>query len=90
VLIHGWPLNLQSWEYQMTELPRCGIRCVAYDRRGFGRSSKPWSGYDYDTHADDLAAFLEKRDLRDVTLAGFRWAGARWCAISAGTAASAS
>ena len=75
VLIHGWPLDLQSFEYQMTELPKQGIRCVAYDRRGFGRSTKPWSGYDYDTLADDLASLLEKLDLRDVTLVGFSMGG---------------
>src|SRR5882762_5475816 len=75
VLIHGWPLDLQSFEHQMTELPLQGIRCIAYDRRGFGKSTKPWSGYDYDTLADDLASFLERLDLRDVTLAGFSMGG---------------
>jgi non-heme chloroperoxidase len=71
VMLHGWPLDLQSLEYQMTALPEQGVRCIAYDRRGFGRSTKAWQGYDYDTLSDDLAAFLEKLDLRDVTLAGF-------------------
>jgi pimeloyl-ACP methyl ester carboxylesterase len=71
VLLHGWPFDLQSLEYQMTDLPEQGIRCVAYDRRGFGKSTKCWEGYDYDTLADDLGSFLEKLDLRDVTLAGF-------------------
>lgn len=75
VLIHGWPLDLWSLEYQLTELPAQGLRCVAYDRRGFGKSSKPWDGYDYDTLADDLAAVLEQLDLRDVTLAGFSMGG---------------
>jgi pimeloyl-ACP methyl ester carboxylesterase len=75
VLIHGWPFDLQGFEYQMAELPDQGLRCIAYDRRGFGKSSKPWSGYDYDTLADDLASFLAKLDLREVTLAGFSMGG---------------
>ena len=75
VLIHGWPFDLQSFEYQLTELPKEGLRCIAYDRRGFGRSSKPWSPYDYDSLADDLAALLEQLDLRDATLAGFSMGG---------------
>ncbi len=75
ILIHGWPLALWSFEHQLTELPAQGLRCIAYDRRGFGKSSKPWKGYDYDTLADDLAAVLEQLDLRDVTLAGFSMGG---------------
>lgn len=75
VLIHGWPLSHEMWEYQMTELPKQGIRCIAYDRRGFGKSSKPWGGYDYDTLADDLNALLEELDLQDVTLVGFSMGG---------------
>lgn len=71
VLLHGWPFDLQSFEYQLMALPEQGIRCLAYDRRGFGRSTKAWQGYDYDTLSDDLAAFLERLDLNDVTLAGF-------------------
>jgi len=75
VLIHGWPLSHEMWEYQMTELPNQGLRCVAYDRRGFGKSSKPWSGYDYDTLADDLKAVLDELDLENVTLVGFSMGG---------------
>ncbi|GAA4418398.1 alpha/beta hydrolase [Nibrella viscosa] len=75
VLIHGWPLSHEMFEYQMTELPKHGIRCVAYDRRGFGKSSKPWEGYDYDTLADDLKAVLDELDLQDVTLVGFSMGG---------------
>lgn len=71
VLIHGWPLSHQMWESQLLELPKHGLRCIAYDRRGFGRSSKPWEGYDYDTFADDLKAVLEELDLENVTLVGF-------------------
>ena len=75
VLIHGWPFGLWSFEYQLTELPAQGLRCIAFDRRGFGKSDKPWKGYDYDTLADDLASVLEKLDLRDVTLVGFSMGG---------------
>lgn len=75
VLVHGWPLNAMMWEYQLTELPRRGIRCIAYDRRGFGGSDRPWDGYDYTTLAADLAAVMDHLDLRDVTLAGFSMGG---------------
>ena len=75
VLIHGWPFDLQSFEYQLNELPESGLRCIAYDRRGFGRSDKPFAGYDYDALADDLAALLERLDLREATLAGFSMGG---------------
>lgn len=75
VLVHGWPLSTRMWEYQMQVLPEHGIRCVSYDRRGFGRSSQPWTGYDYDTLADDLATVMESLDLQNVTLAGFSMGG---------------
>lgn len=75
VLIHGWPLSHEMWEAQLTVLPQQGLRCIAYDRRGFGKSSKPWKGYDYDTLADDLKAVLETLDLRNVTLVGFSMGG---------------
>lgn len=75
VLIHGWPLSSDMWEYQMAELPHRGMRCIAYDRRGFGRSSKTWSGHDYDTFADDLKAVLDGLDVNDVTLVGFSMGG---------------
>lgn len=75
VLIHGWPLSGASWEHQLSELPKHGLRVVAYDRRGFGASSKPWSGYDYDHFADDLKAVLDTLDLNDVTLVGFSMGG---------------
>ena len=71
VLIHGYPLNGNSWERQERELLAAGYRCVSYDRRGFGRSSQPTVGYDYDTFAADLKALLEHLDLRDVVLCGF-------------------
>lgn len=75
VLIHGWPLNYQQWEYQLNELPRHNIRVIAYDRRGFGLSSRPWNGYDYDTFAADLKLLIEELDLTDVTLVGFSMGG---------------
>jgi non-heme chloroperoxidase len=71
VLIHGWPLNSDMWEYQAPFLASSGLRVISYDRRGFGRSSQPWSGYEYDTLSDDLAAVLDKLDLTGVTLVGF-------------------
>ena len=75
VLIHGWPLNYQMWEYQLNELPKHNIRVIAYDRRGFGLSSRPWEGYDYDTFAQDLNLVLEELNLTDVTLVGFSMGG---------------
>ncbi len=71
VLIHGYPLNGHSWERQTRELLAAGYRVITYDRRGFGRSSKVGTGYDYDTFAADLNALLEALDLRDVVLVGF-------------------
>ncbi|WP_020575078.1 alpha/beta fold hydrolase [Actinopolymorpha alba] len=71
VLIHGYPLNGDSWELQSRELLSAGYRVITYDRRGFGRSSKVGTGYDYDTFAADLNAVLETLDLQDVILVGF-------------------
>lgn len=71
VLIHGYPLNGHSWERQTGELLAAGHRVITYDRRGFGRSSKVGTGYDYDTFAADLHTLLETLDLRDVVLVGF-------------------
>src|SRR5262244_3308241 len=68
---HPWALNADIWEYQLVELADKGLRCVAYDRRGHGRSSDPGRGYDYDGLADDLAAVIDRLDLRDVTLVGY-------------------
>ncbi|MGZ5253918.1 MAG: alpha/beta fold hydrolase [Flavitalea sp.] len=75
VLIHGWPLSKEMWEYQINDLVEAGYRVIKYDRRGFGKSSKPWGEYDYDTLTDDLHAILEQLDLKDVTLAGFSMGG---------------
>jgi non-heme chloroperoxidase len=71
VLIHGYPLDGQSWEKQQRALLSAGRRVITYDRRGFGRSSKPTTGYDYDTFASDLKAVLDTLDLSEVTLVGF-------------------
>ena len=71
----GWPLNADMWEYQTPYLASQGFRCIAYDRRGFGRSSQPWDGYDYDTFADDLAALIDRLGLTGVTLVGFSMGG---------------
>ena len=75
VFLAAWALPSAMWDYQMTALVEDGFRCVAYDRRGHGRSSQPGGGYDYDTLADDLAAVLDALDLRDVTLVGMSMAG---------------
>ena len=71
VLIHGYPLDGNSWERQEPALLSSGYRVISYDRRGFGRSSQPTVGYDYDTFAADLNALLEHLALEDVVLAGF-------------------
>jgi non-heme chloroperoxidase len=72
VLIHGYPLDGNSWERQERVLLAQGYRCISYDRRGFGRSSQPTVGYDYDTFAADLKALLDHLALdQDVVLAGF-------------------
>jgi len=71
VLIHGYPLNGKSWERQERQLLAASYRVISYDRRGFGQSSQPTEGYDYDTFAADLNALLEHLDLQDVVLGGF-------------------
>lgn len=75
VLIHGWPLTTQSWEPQAEVLRDAGFRVVAYDRRGFGRSDKPATGYGYDVLADDLQRVIDQCGLDDVTLVGFSMGG---------------
>jgi non-heme chloroperoxidase len=75
VLIHGWPLSGASWEKQVAALLPAGHRVITYDRRGFGRSSQPSTGYDYDTFAEDLNRLLTALDLRDVALVGFSMGG---------------
>ncbi len=71
VLIHGWPLTGDMFEYQALALLEAGFRVITYDRRGFGQSGHPAIGYDYDVFADDLAAVLEAGDISDAALVGF-------------------
>lgn len=71
VLIHGWPLSGASWEKQTAALLQAGHRVITYDRRGFGRSSQPGTGYNYDTFAADLDKLLKKLNLTKVALVGF-------------------
>ncbi|PEJ72757.1 alpha/beta hydrolase [Bacillus wiedmannii] len=75
VLIHGWPLSGRSWEYQVPALVETGYRVITYDRRGFGKSSQPWEGYEYDTFTSDLHQLLEQLELQNVTLVGFSMGG---------------
>ena len=75
VLVHGWPLSGRSWEPQVGPLVAAGKRVVVYDRRGFGASSQPWNGYDYHTFTRELAARVERLDLRDAALVGFSMGG---------------
>ena len=75
VLIHGWPLSGRSWEAQVPALVAAGHRVITYDRRGFGQSSQPWSGYDYDTFTADLHSLMTQLDLTDTTLVGFSMGG---------------
>ncbi|MBW4329372.1 alpha/beta hydrolase [Stakelama sp. CBK3Z-3] len=76
ILIHGWPLNADSWDDQILALSNAGMRVIAYDRRGFGRSSQPPGGYDYDRFADDLAEVMAARGVEsDASLVGFSMGG---------------
>ena len=75
VLIHGWPLSGRSWEAQVPALVSAGHRVITYDRRGFGESSQPWGGYDYDTFAADLDVLMTTLDLTGATLVGFSMGG---------------
>lgn len=75
VLIHGWPLSGRAWEAQVPALIGAGYRVITYDRRGFGWSSQPWTGYDYDTFAADLDVLMTHLQLRDATLVGFSMGG---------------
>ena len=75
VFSHGWPLNADAWESQMVFLASHGYRCIAYDRRGHGRSSQPWNGNEMDTYADDLADLFKAMDLKGATLIGHSTGG---------------
>jgi len=75
ILLHGWPLSADSWDDHALAIAEAGMRAVAYDRRGFGRSDQPWDGYDYDTLSDDLAAVVESTGSSDCTIVGFSMGG---------------
>ncbi|WP_018901814.1 alpha/beta hydrolase [Rhizobium sp. 2MFCol3.1] len=75
ILIHGWPLTGDMFEYQTLALLEAGFRVITYDRRGFGQSGHPSTGYDYDTFADDLAAVIDGLELGSVSLVGFSMGG---------------
>ena len=76
ILIHGWPLSADSWDDQALAIANVGMRAIAYDRRGFGRSDQPWSGYDYDTLSDDLADVMAEAGVgANVALVGFSMGG---------------
>jgi non-heme chloroperoxidase len=75
VFSHGWPLSADAWEDQMEFLASRGYRCIAHDRRGHGRSGQPWNGNDMDTYADDLAALVEKLDVKDAVHVGHSTGG---------------
>ena len=75
ILIHGWPLSNEMWEYQVETLVENNFRVITYDRRGFGKSSQPWNGYSYDSLTDDLKSIIDQLELTDVTLVGFSMGG---------------
>ena len=76
ILTHGWPLAADMWDAQAMALAKAGYRAITYDRRGFGRSGQPWSGYDYDTFADDLADVMQETGATtDATIVGFSMGG---------------
>ena len=75
IMMHGWPLNADSWDDSAMAFAEAGFQAIAYDRRGFGRSSQPWGGYDYDTLADDLKDVMEVVDAKDAALFGFSMGG---------------
>ncbi|MEO5594295.1 MAG: alpha/beta hydrolase [Chitinophagaceae bacterium] len=75
IFIHGWPSSREMWEYQLADVVNAGYRVIKYDRRGFGKSSKPWSGYDYDTLASDLSEIINQLNLEKVILVGFSMGG---------------
>ncbi|WP_151981074.1 alpha/beta fold hydrolase [Acinetobacter guerrae] len=75
ILIHGWPLSSDSWDWIAMKIVEAGYRVISYDRRGFGRSEQTWSGYNYDTLADDLRGIIEEKELTDISLVGFSMGG---------------
>jgi non-heme chloroperoxidase len=75
IMTHAWPLSSAVWDFQTAALSKAGCRVIAYDRRGFGRSSQPAGGYDFDNFADDLAAVIEQSGVRDAMLVGYSMGG---------------
>lgn len=75
IFMHGWPLSADSWDDQAMAIADAGFRAISYDRRGFGRSDQPWSGYEYDTLADDLAAVIKETGATDAAIVGFSMGG---------------
>lgn len=75
ILLSGWPLSADSWDDQALVIAGSGYRVIAYDRRGFGRSTQPWGGYDYDTLSDDLAEVIRQTGASDAVLVGFSMGG---------------
>lgn len=76
LFLHGWPGSTKLFEYQFNQLPKMGYRCIGIDTRGFGKSDKPWDGYDYDRLADDVWCVIEALKLQNITLAGHSTGGA--------------
>ena len=75
VMLHGWPLSADTFDDLSMAIANAGMRAISYDRRGFGRSDQPWSGYDYNTLSDDLAAVIEQTGATDATILGFSMGG---------------
>lgn len=75
ILIHGWPLSRKSWEQQVWKIVEAGYRCISYDRRGFGISSSPWTGYDYSSLTIDLNEIIEQLKLENAIIVGFSMGG---------------
>lgn len=76
LFIHGWPGNHNLFEYQYNQLPKLGIRCIGMDIRGYGKSNRPWHGYDYDRLADDVSGVIDALELKNITLGGHSTGGA--------------
>ncbi|MGE5381663.1 MAG: alpha/beta fold hydrolase [Methylocystaceae bacterium] len=76
LFLHGWPGNHNLFEYQFDQLPKMGLRCIGMDTRGFGKSDKPWGGYDYDRLADDVRCVIDALKLQDIILGGHSTGGA--------------
>lgn len=75
VLIHGWPLSADSWDYHAMKIADAGFRAIAYDRRGFGRSDQPFGDYDYDSLSDDLSDVMTAMEVEDASIIGFSMGG---------------